>query len=50
MSNGLSLVLVQMATCGSEGIYVEGPGSYENILALFNKVSPLSFSLKSKRC
>lgn len=24
MSNGLSLVLVQMTTCGSEGIYVEG--------------------------
>lgn len=49
MSNGLSLVLVQMASCGYEGlclhetIKIYYPGSYENILVFlffFYQVSP----------
>lgn len=41
MSNGLSLVLIQVAFCGDEGICLRGrkiysvPGSYESILDFF---------------
>ena len=41
MSNGLSLVLIQVAFCGDEGVCLRGrkfysvPGSYESILDFF---------------
>lgn len=49
MSNGLSLVLVQMAFCGGDSICVGeqmkiySPGSYGNILDLFFNTKFLHF-------
>ena len=56
MSNGLSLVLIQVAFCGDEGICLRGrkfysvPGSYESILDFFlNQVFFTFFFFKHER-